>query len=495
MAKTTFTADQNKTVTINGLTYSITVPTLPAGVHLFLNEVEISAGDTVALEENSTLAITVDSSETSEITVTYTGANSCTYDAQEIDSGEGLEITPGKHTLSFIGTVSIPPINVNGEGINSFSVNGTQFTPENLPYVFTPKGGITNNIFITGSETQPRDVTLTGTNIETVTVNGTPVTLPYKMTVNESTNVAVSGEIYQLDLQSVGGAIVKKDGVVLSNGSSTLHQIVDVDKDTYVSIDGTHTLTVTGTNLKTITINGINYPVSQLPVSITNNKMSVTMNIAGNEPSEVHISGTYIDTCTIDGQAIEVKENGSVDVELQTQESNHFVSIIGSQPREYGLTFNNNNATIIEMDGATVDNGSTKYISDSAYIEATPTAVPVHFETDDTVIIEINGKRYNSSDFTYNINSDTEVDINTSTCRITIDYGDNSYNLTVPQSIVTLVAPHRDGWLFDNWSSTNAGITGSKSVRCTVDLTGKTQANFVCHYQKLVTVDKPNTWN
>ena len=134
-------------------------------------------------------------------------------------------------------------------------------------------------------------------------------------------------------------------------------------------------------------------------------------------------------------------------------------------------------------------------ISKDVYVESTPIPVPVHFESDDTVRVEVNGRLYTSKDFTFNVNQDTEVDITTETCKLTIDYGDNSYSIIVPQSIVTLTAPHRDGWLFDGWSSDNTGIDGSKSVRCTVDLTGKSFANLVCHYQRYVTIDKPNNWN
>ena len=67
--------------------------------------------------------------------------------------------------------------------------------------------------------------------------------------------------------------------------------------------------------------------------------------------------------------------------------------------------------------------------------------------------------------------------------------------MVLPQSLVTITAPHRDGWIFDTWSSDNIGIDGAKSVRCTMNLEGRTNATIVAHYQKCITFDKPNTWN
>lgn len=39
MAVKTFSANVNKTVTLSGLVYSITLPELPEGVHIYLNDV------------------------------------------------------------------------------------------------------------------------------------------------------------------------------------------------------------------------------------------------------------------------------------------------------------------------------------------------------------------------------------------------------------------------------------------------------------------------
>ena len=495
MAQLQFTADVNKTVTVVGNTYTITMPELPDGVHVYLNEVELKANTPVELTDNMTLTVSVDTVAPSEVTVTYNGANSVTYDGQEINNNEGLEVTPGKHTLNFIGATSIPPVQISGEGVTSFSVNGTAFTATDLPYTFTPKGGQTNQLYITGSDTESRSVTLTGTNISTVTINGNQVKLPYTFEASGATQIAVAGEIYQLDLTSMGGAVFKQDGVIISDGTSQLHKIIDIDHDTFINADATHVINFTGEDIKSVSINGVTYPIESLPVEVQNRNMTATVVVHGYEPSTVHVVGNYMETVTVDGTSVPINQEGSVDFELTTVENSHFINIIGSQPREYGITWNDHNSTTLEIDGTPVASGTTTMISKDVYVESTPIPVPVHFESDDTVRVEVNGRLYTSKDFTFNVSQDTEVDITTETCKLTVDYGDNSYSIIVPQSIVTLTAPHRDGWLFDGWSSDNTGIEGSKSVRCTVDLTGKSYANLVCHYQRYVTIDKPNNWN
>ena len=308
MAQLQFTADVNKTVTVVGNTYTITMPTLPDGVHVYLNEVELKANTPVELTDNMTLTVSVDAVAPSEVTVTYNGANSVTYDGQEINNNEGLEVAPGKHTLNFIGATSIPPVQISGEGVTSFSVNGTTFTSTDLPYTFTPKGGQTNQLYITGSDTESRSVTLTGTNISTVTINGNQVNLPYTFEASGATQIAVAGEIYQLDLTSMGGAVFKKDGVIISDGTSQLHQIIDIDHDTFLNADATHVINFTGEDIKSVSINGVTYPVESLPVEVQNRNMTATVVVHGYEPSTVHVVGNYMETVTVDGTSIPINQ-------------------------------------------------------------------------------------------------------------------------------------------------------------------------------------------
>ena len=54
MATTSFVADVNKTVTIEGETYTLTLPTIPEGVTVTINETQMQAGVPVELTENAT---------------------------------------------------------------------------------------------------------------------------------------------------------------------------------------------------------------------------------------------------------------------------------------------------------------------------------------------------------------------------------------------------------------------------------------------------------
>lgn len=494
MATLQFVADVNKTVTVSGESYSITPTNIPENVTITLNEVVLQEGIPVTLSEDSTLGITVDDTQ-GYITVVYEDLESCTYDGDHVDTNERLEITSGEHTLNMKGVIEIPQVTLNGEGLVSLNVNASTVSVADLPYTFTPTAGIINSVYIVGSETASRQFTINGTNIATATINGTPVTLPYTGTITETTTIAVAGEIYQVDMTSKGGTVITKDGVIINDGSSTMHQIIDIDKDTYLTVDGTHTLTVTGEYINAISINGVTYPVSALPIEIKNNKMSATVNISGYQPSEIHISGTYIDTATLDGAEVPIGENGSVDIEFETDNDNHFMTIIGSQPRKYGITWNDNGTTTLYMDGAEQTSGTTSYIEKDVYIEALHDPIPVHIESAPDVITEVNGRDYDSNDFTVNISQATEIDITTATCDLTIDYGDNSFNITVPQSVVTVTAPHRDGWIFDSWSSSDIGIESPKNVRTLLNLQGHNRGHLVCHYQRYCTINKPNSWN
>lgn len=494
MSTITFTADANKTVTVSGESYSITPTNIPENVTITLNEVVLQEGIPVTLSADSTIGITVDDTQ-GYITVVYEDLESCTYDGDHVDTNERLEITSGEHILNIKGGIEIPQVTLNGEGLVSLNVNASTVSVADLPYTFTPTAGITNSVYIVGSGTASRQFTINGTNIATATINGTPVTLPYTGTITETTTIAVAGEIYQVDLTSLGGAKITKDGEVINDGNSSLHQIIDIDKDTYLTIDGTHSLTVTGENIESISVNGIVYPVTSLPITVTNNKMSATVNVDGYSPSEVHVVGSYMETVTVDGVDIPIGENGSVDFELTTVQNNHFINIQGSQPREYAITWNDNGTTTLYMDGAEQTSGTTSYIEKDVYIEALHAPIPVHIESAPDVITEVNGRDYDSNDFTVNISQATEIDITTATCDLTIDYGDNSFNITVPQSVVTVTAPHRDGWIFDSWSSSDIGIESPKNVRTLLNLQGHNRGHLVCHYQRYCTINKPNSWN
>lgn len=470
---------------------SVLTFTFDEKVSVTLNELNVTSGQPYPIEGNAAINISGGVADV-ELSVMYTNQNSVTLDGTAVENGTMVKLSEGSHTLAATGSIAIPEVMINGEGITQFSVNGNDFQPSSLPYKFTPMGGMTNSIYVSGENTTAKTITISGTHIASITVNNEEVTLPYTTTVSEPLDISVSGEVYQVDVSSKGGAIVKQGETILSNGEK-IHTIIDVTKDTFLSIDGTHTLTVTGEELKTITINGVSVDVSQLPVTINNNAMTATVVVGGYPPSEIHVVGTYIDTATLDGNAVTIGANGSIDLEVEVREENHFLSIIGSQPRNFALTFENNGVTDIELNGQTVPNG-TQMISGNSFIEAEAKPIPVNFDTDGFIMVQVNGVPY-TGDFAVNVSKETFVDVTANSCNLIIDYGDNSYSITVPQSMITLTAPHRDGWIFDTWTSNDTGIINPRAVQCNIDLTGKMTAHLVANYQRFMTCDKPNRWN
>lgn len=490
---------QDSTLTVTPQEAPVIQFNFPDSIKVLYNEVELTNGQKVSVTDNGSIQILNQLPTFIPVTFNLEGVSTAKYETESgtsgnIIDGETINIpVTDKTNVQITGATAIPKIIVNGEGISSFSVNGKQFEISQLPYTFTPMSGFTNTIFMTGQNTEDKTLTISGTNIASMTVNNIPVTLPYTTVVNEPLDISVSGEVYQVDVSSAGGALIFKDGVQISDGKS-LHTILDINKDTFLSIDGTHTLTVSGNDIKTITVNEVSVDVDKLPVTVTNNSMTASIMIGGYPPSEIHISGTYIDTATLDGNAVKIGANGSVDLEVEVREENHFLSIVGSQPREYGLTFNDHGVTDILMDGVKQQSGTTAYINDAQYIESEAKPIPLIFDMDEMTIVEINGKPY-YGDFTVNVSRETQIDVNSSSCKVTIDYGDNSFTLSVPQQLITLCAPHRDGWIFDTWTSNDVGIINPREVRCNIDLTNIARAHLVANYQRYITRNKPNHWN
>ena len=494
MAVKTFTADTDKTVSVTGKTYTINTGDIPAGITLYINEVKVNANQTVTITEDMFFTWEK-AAETSTITVDYTNANSATFNGNAITTGQVITVSGTDNNLSFTGATSIPSIQITGDGINKFAVNSVEFSSDSLPYTFQPLGGVTNSIFVQGTASGTKNLTINGTNISAMTINGTKQTLPYTADITDNINISVAGEVYQVDIKSPGGAVISENGVVISDGTSNIHKIIDISEDTYFTIDGTHTLTVDGENIKDISVNGVTVDFDSLPVSVKNKNMNADVNISGFQPSEVHLVGQYIKSAIVDGVSIPISESGDVELELTTVEENHFININGAQPRSYGLTWNDNSSTIIEMDGDKMTSGTTTYIEKDVYIDAVPTKIPIHIESASNANVQVNGRDYNSNDFTVEINSATEIDVTTETCNVTIDYGDNSYTFSLPQTTIFITAPHRDGWIFDGWSSNNCGINNPKSVQTSIDLNGKNNVNLVAHYQRYLTWNKPNEWN
>lgn len=495
MATKTFVADKNKTVTVEGNVYTITPSNLPSNVHIYINEILLENGKPITITANSTITATVDAVTPPEITINANSYNSITLNGKAVEDMQTVALNQGDNVIDFEGATNIPNVTVNGDGIKKFTVNEVEYQPENLPYTFTPKGGVTNSIFVQGSDEAAKKITLSGTNIASATVNNVAVTLPHEFTISEDTKIAMAGEIYQVDVSSYGGATIKKNDTVVSDGNSPYHEIIDITEDTYLNFDGGHDLILDGDNVKAISVNGIRVEIADLPVTILNRAMQAKVEIHGQEPSIFHITGDHINYMTVDGNNIPVGDNGTVSYSIKTAEKVHNVIMEGTQPRQYALKFNDHDVTNISIDGQLMADGATKYISKDVYIEAEARPIPIHIETQDNVYVEIDGKDYPGNDITFNVTKPTELDVTTDSCRLTIDYGDDSYTITVPQEVVYLTAPQRDGWIFDCWSSSTLGIGNPKQVKTTIDLRGKNAGSLVAHYQRFVTCNKPNAWN
>lgn len=486
-----FPAGSTHTVTFTANSSQLTVE-IPDTIELYLNETKLVNGTTVTLGiTNKIRAVQIP--QTVTIVPEYQNLNSFAVDEKAVLSGSSVTLAPGNHTVSAVGATTIPEVNINGDGLSALSINGTDVPINSLPYSFRPLGAVTNSVYAKGVDTADRSLTISGTHISAITVNNEEVTLPYTVNVNEPLDISVSGELYQVDVSSKGGVIILKDGEVMSNGEA-VHQIIDIDADTYISLDGTHILEVTGVDLKSITVNGVTRPIDQLPVIVENNAMTATVSVEGYPPSEIHVTGMYIDTATLDGNPVKIGANGSVDLEVEVREENHFLNVIGQQPRPLEISWNDNGVTTLEMDGVAQTTGTPTSINKDVYIEAEANPIPVNFATDEFSNVLINGKPY-TGDFTTNVSRETFVTVDSQSARLTIDYGDNSFTLTVPRRMITIAAPHRDGWIFDTWTSNNVGIISPRSVQCNVDMTNVSTAHIVANYQRYLTMDKPNNWN
>ncbi len=493
MATQTFVAGQNKTVNVSGKLFSITFPSIPAGIDITINDITVTAGQPITLTENSTISV-VNNIEPSTITVSHENLSLATVNGTPVLSGQEISLLAGENTANFIGAVAIPAVTVNGDGITQFTVNSVEYDANQLPYTFTPSALVTNQVFMKGEAGEGYSMFLSGTNIATVTVNDVEVELPYKVNVNQNQVVAISGDEYVVDFETIGARITQ-NGTLLTDGNSQFHDVIKITENTFFNVDGTHNLNFDGDYLKTVSVNGVLTPIDKLPITIKNSKMDVNVVADGFAPSIINVTGNYIEDGVLDGKAIPLDDDGHFAINFDSFNQVHNLTINGTQPREFVVTVDNNEATVIKVNGTTIEDGDSYKTFADVLIDAKPLPIPINFETSDTVKVDINGKFYDTNDFAIKVDSATEIDVYTQTCNLTIDYSDNSYTIVVPQTVVTITAPHRDGWIFDGWSSNNVGIKSPKTVSTQVDLNGRNSANLVCHYQQYLTCNKPSIWS
>lgn len=493
MATKTFEISRDSTISVEGNIFTLTIPVIPDGVHIYANDVEIKANQPFEITSNISVSIDVPSFVPPTLTVNYQNEQSAIYDSEAITDGQVIKVTEGAHTMTFVGATEIPQIQFSANGLTGFTVNSVSHNTSELPYTFTPTPGQMNIITASGEATEAPEIVINGTNIDTVNVNNQEVTLPYKVQTYDDLNIAVSGKQYSIDIDSTGGASISRNDTNLSDGTAPYHESFMLSDDMRISIDGTHVLNIDGDDIKQINVNGVVFNEGQLPATLRTNKMTADVDIIGYPPSEVHVTGVDIISASIDSKPIPIND-GNVEYEFATREENHFITMTGKQAKEINVTFNDTGSTTIQVDGVEQENGTISTSKD-IYVQANSKPIPVHIESQANATVEVNGRKYTENDFTVEIYAPTEIDVETSFCTLTLDYGDNSITIDVPQSVIYLAAPHRDGWIFDGWSSDNVGIGNPKQVRTSLDLRGKRNVNLVCHYQRCVTWNKPNCWN
>lgn len=241
--------------------------------------------------------------------------------------------------------------------------------------------------------------------------------------------------------------------------------------------------------------NGIAQPLGQ-PVSVLpTDRLSIAL--TSTTGPVVEVRGTDIYSAYLDGKSELVSEDGVVKFSWTGITGEHSVIMQGRQMQQspITLTVDNSGSSSIAVNGKTLESGDTINLTGDAFVQSKGSPIPVHFELNGTGKVQVNGAVQTSDDFTIEVDSPTEIDIDNSVCELTVDYGDSSYTLTVPQDVITICAPHRDWWLFDCWSSPDVGIENPKLVRTVVDLTGTAAATLVAHYQKFPAWTKPNLWN
>ncbi len=106
MPTTSFTANVNKTVTVEGLQFTITVPVFPEGVRMYLNEVELRSGETVTLTANAVIRMEYPTLGESSFILTYENQNSALWNSAQVASGTIITVDPEiTNSLEMIGAI------------------------------------------------------------------------------------------------------------------------------------------------------------------------------------------------------------------------------------------------------------------------------------------------------------------------------------------------------------------------------------------------------
>lgn len=484
-----FTSNFTVSASVEETQYKITLPVFPPNLRVFFNGVEVFSEEVVTIEDNIAITFELASVLPVEIPVTYSNMETVTYNGTSYPTPDGSFTIEAAESptegLTMVGADNVPDIIVNGTDIQALTINQTAYAPTDLPVTFTPDPNITNQIFVEGSVITPMPVTIAGTGIASATANNEPIKLPYTFTPDEATVIAVSAEVYTVDIDSPGGAIISRNGVMLSDGTSAYHEAIDVTANVLYTVDGEHTMTVDGADIKQIVFNGIVLDGTDLPRELKTRAMTSTLDVVGYAPSTLNLSGLYMEDLRVNSVTIPIVD-GSVNYTMETREDVINVIMAGTQPRPqdtYEITWNTNNATTIYYNGNEVPNGSTTIIDRDGFVEARALPIPVHFDVTDGMTTTVNGRVYTGSDFTIQVDQETFVTVEYLTCELTVGWaGVDQYTITLPQDVVYITAPQVDWKKFNTWTSTVKGIGNARSVKTTLDLRNTTTATVQAHY-------------
>lgn len=496
--------DGNKTVDVAGVLYKITVPQLPANNTMRINGVAVVAGQEYEIAQDAVITFEVVPVESGvTLTLDTTNITSASLDGSPltVEASMQLDLPAGEHNLTVQGGESIPQVQINGTGLQNASVNGVTITDAELPYTFTPQAGITNTIFFEGAVTDIYPVTVARVPGGKLTDNNVDVTLPYTFTPTDHAHIlAFTPEVYNVDLESLGGAKIIVDGVQVSDGTGEYNNVLPINKNTRIQIDGEHEVQFTGNRVSRVTIDGVVVISDQqgaFTAEYKNRSMSLTCDIQGYKAIELSGNFTNMKEMYLNGVPMEQTSEGTYIFTLPVANDDILLSGSGSQRRAYDLIFDNSGSTSISLNGQTVQNGLRYPITGDSYIEALFNGLPLNFEINGGSEVLVNGRPVdNGSSVT--VYEESFVHVDKETTVLTVNYPNRTIQFNGwPSGTNQIWAPQVDGMNFHFWTTDTPLVTFTNASLINTQVripTGISAVTITAHYSPCKHLDIPETW-
>lgn len=471
-----FTADVNKTVTVEGEIYSITVPALPDGITMLVNEVQVVAGQPVQLTQDSVVTfevapppVSIAAFHIADATASYTDPDGISHN---IANESSVILEGGTYDFTVAGTAQIPSVNISGAAMESITIQpgGAVVTADEFPYTYTPQPGVSNSLYLqgTGGGENAHSITITGTQLREVTVDSIAVQLPHTFTPTKDTVIAAAGITRRLTLQSQGGTKINDGSTLLTDGNGAYNTVIDMTTDHTLTLDGEHEIITDADDITYLEQNGVR--VTSFPSTARNRLMTLRQRIQGAAQGQLQFAASYIEDGTLDGTPLTVT-NGNIAETIEIGAEDRILTVRGSQPRTYRIHWQDNGSTQITMNGNLMVSGTSSIISGDVFVEAVSTPIPVNFENHGEGVIEINGRPETADAFTYMVSRETEVDIRGGQrCMLTITWEGGSCVLAAVRDIIEIWAPEVPGRKFRMWSSEDIGIENPELRKTILDL-------------------------